>query len=53
MAKRAEIDGDPKAVDRGGRPPALKPEQVVLLRGIVLQMPHATLEELAAELGRQ
>jgi putative transposase len=53
MAKRTEIDGDPKAVDRGGRPPALKPEQVVLLREIVLQMPHATLEELAAELERQ
>jgi transposase len=53
MAKRTETDRDLKAVDRGGRPPALKPEQVVLLREIVLQTPHATLEELAGEFERQ
>jgi len=40
------------AKNLGGRPPALKPEHVALLRTIVLEMPHATLGELAAELQR-
>lgn len=53
MATQKQIGTEPKAVDRGGRPPALKPRQVALLRDIVLQMPHATLAELAAELERQ
>jgi len=41
------------AKDLGGRPPALKPEHVALLRTIVLETPHATLGELAAELQRR
>lgn len=50
MAKQMRMGDESRAVDRGGRPPALKPEQVILLRTIVAQMPHATLEELAGEL---
>lgn len=50
MTKQGQIGDEPKAVDRGGRPYALKPGQVALLRVLVSQMPHATLEELAAEL---
>ena len=50
MAKQTQMGDEPKAVDRGGRPSALKPEQVALLRSIVSQKPHATLEELAGEL---
>lgn len=50
MAKQKQMAGMPKAIDRGGRPPALRSEHVALLRSIVSQMPHATLEELAAEL---
>ena len=42
-----------KKVNLGGRPPALKPEHVALLRTIILEMPHATLGELAAELQRR
>ena len=50
MAKHKQMEDAPKAVDQGGRPPALKPQQMALLRDIVSQMLHATLEELAAEL---
>jgi putative transposase len=37
-------------VNRGGRPAALTPQHIVLLSEIVSRMPHATLDELAAEL---
>jgi len=50
MARRKETDTYPKALDRGARRPALKPEHVVLLCGILLQMLQATPDELAAEL---
>lgn len=42
-------DGE-KVVNRGGRPGALTPQHILLLREIVSRMPHATLDELAAEL---
>jgi transposase len=41
-----------KAVNRGGRPVALTPQYILLLREIVARMPHATLDELADELDR-
>ncbi|BEP84962.1 MULTISPECIES: IS5 family transposase [unclassified Variovorax] len=50
MARQRQLGDESKAVDRGGRPPALLPEQVALLLTIVSQMPHATLDELASEL---
>ena len=53
MEKDKQESGMAKEVDLGGRPPALKPEHVVLLRTIVLETPHATLGELAAELQRR
>lgn len=53
MQKDKREAGIAKEVNLGGRPPALKPEHVVLLRAIVLETPHATLGELAAELQRR
>jgi transposase len=53
MAKRKEGSATPETVDRGGRPAALKSQHIVLLRALVSQTPHATLDELAAELERQ
>ncbi|SDZ32439.1 Transposase [Variovorax sp. YR634] len=50
MARQWQMGDHPKAVDRGGRPPALAPSQLALLLTIVSQMPHATLDELASEL---
>lgn len=50
MAERKHVDDKSKVVNRGGRPAALTPEHVDLLRSIVSRTPHATLEELAAEL---
>lgn len=41
---------DEKVVNRGGRPGALTPQHILLLREIVARMPHATLDELAAEI---
>ena len=41
-----------KTANRGGRPVALTPQHFFLLREIVARMPHATLDELAAELDR-
>lgn len=43
-------DGGSKTVNRGGRPGTLKPQHMRVLREIALRMPHATLNELAAEL---
>jgi transposase len=53
MQKDKREAGIAKEVSLGGRPPALKPEHVALLRAIVLETPHATLGELAAELQRR
>lgn len=53
MQKDKREAGIAKEVNLGGRPPALKPEHVALLRTIVLETPHATLGELAAELQRR
>lgn len=53
MAKRKDGSATPETVDRGGRPAALNPQHIVLLRAIVSQTPHATLDELAAQLERQ
>lgn len=53
MQKDRQDGGRAKEVDLGGRPPALKPEHVALLRTIVLETPHATLGELGAELQRR
>lgn len=50
MAKRTQVEGVPVGVNRGGRPPALKVEHIALLRSIVSGMPHASLDELTAEL---
>lgn len=41
-----------KVLNRGGRPAPLTPQYILLLREIVARMPHATLDELAAELDR-
>ncbi|MEH3087162.1 MAG: transposase [Xylophilus ampelinus] len=45
-------DGGEKVVNRSGMPAALTPQHILLLREIVPRMPHATLDELAAELDR-
>ncbi|WP_370877017.1 hypothetical protein [Acidovorax sp. A1169] len=42
MAERKQVDDKCMAVDRRGRPAALTPEHIVLLRGSVSRMPHAT-----------
>jgi putative transposase len=39
-----------KVVNRGGSPAALTPHHILVLHEIVARMPHATLDELAAEL---
>ncbi|RYE72127.1 MAG: helix-turn-helix domain-containing protein [Oxalobacteraceae bacterium] len=51
MTQHWSGDGE-KAVNRGARPVALTPQHIFLLREIVERMPHATLDELAAELDR-
>ena len=51
MTEHRSGDGE-KAVNRGGRPVALAPQHILLLREIVARMPHATLDELADELDR-
>lgn len=43
-------DGELNAINRGGKPAALTPQHILLLREIVSRMPHSTLDELAAEL---
>lgn len=43
-------DWPQKAMKRGGRPAALMPQHILLLREIVSRMPPATLDELAGEL---
>lgn len=43
----------PPAVNRGGRPPAMKPEHTKLLLDIVTERAQASLEELADELHRR
>jgi transposase len=53
MQKDKHDAGIARKVNLGGRPPALKPEHVTVLRAIVFEMPHATLGELAAELQRR
>lgn len=50
MAKDRHVDDASKAMNRGGRPAALTPQHILLLREIVSRMPHATLDELAGEL---
>ena len=49
MTQHRSGDGE-KAVNRGGRPVALTPLYILLLREIVARLPHATLDELAAKL---
>jgi transposase len=49
MTQHRSGDGE-KGVNRGGRPVARTPQHILLLREIVERMPHATLDELAAEL---
>lgn len=49
MTKHRPSDSE-KVVNRGGRPAALTPQHILLLREVVARMPHATLDELAAEL---
>ncbi|WP_020230065.1 transposase [Acidovorax sp. MR-S7] len=50
MTQDRHGDGGLKTINRGGRPAALTPQHIVLLSEIVSRMPHATLDELAAEL---
>ena len=50
MVKDRHIEDSPKEVNRGGRLAALTPQHTLALREIVSRMPHATLNELAAEL---
>lgn len=50
MAECSRGDGDLNTINRGGRPAALTSQHVLVLREIVSRMPHATLQELAAEL---
>jgi len=44
MVTRRRI-GTARQVNQGGRPPALEPQQVSFLHGVVAEMPHATLED--------
>ena len=53
MGKKAKAEVARSRPNVGGRPPALKAEHVVVLRGVVAQMPHASLQELGAELERR
>lgn len=50
MTQDKHGDGGLNTVQRGGRPAALTPQRIGLLSEIVSRMPHATLDELAAEL---
>lgn len=50
MTQSRHGDVRSNTVNRGGRSAALAPQHVVLLSDIVSRMPHATLDELAAEL---
>lgn len=50
MTEPRRGDGESNAINRGGRPAALTPQHILLLREIVFRMPHSTLDELAAEL---
>ena len=52
MSKPIEVDEADKPGNRGGRPPALKPADMVKLLEIVGRCPRATLAELAVELHR-
>lgn len=53
MGKKGKAQAVRSKPNVGGRPPALKPRHVVVLRTVVAQMPHASLQELGAELERR
>lgn len=53
MARRWGGSEERAAVNKGGRPRALNARHEAVLRGLVAQDPHATLQELARELQRQ
>jgi len=52
MAKKRPPNSQP-LVNLGGRPPALKPEHIAVLRDIVTERAQASLQEIADELHRR
>lgn len=50
MATKHPLDGPEPPVNIGGRPPALKPEHIVVLHDIVTERAQASLQEIADEL---
>jgi transposase len=50
MTEHKHGDSESNTVNRGGRPSALTSQHILVLHEIVSRMPHATLDELAAEL---
>lgn len=53
MATKRSLDGSAPSVHPGGRPPALKPEHIAVLRDIVIEKAQASLQEIADELYRR
>lgn len=50
MATRHSLGSTEHSSSSGGRPPALKPEQIAALDEIVLERPQASLPEISDEL---
>jgi len=50
MATKHPLDGTGLSSNAGGRPPALKPEHIAILRDIVTVRAQASLQEIADEL---
>jgi transposase len=53
MATKRPLDSSQPPVHAGGRPPALKPEDIAVLRTIVMEQAQASLQEIANELYRR
>lgn len=53
MATRDRLDGIEPLSNAGGRPPALKPEHIVVLHDIVAECAQARLKEIADKLHRR
>jgi transposase len=50
MATKRSLDGSAPSVGPGGRPPALKPEDIAVLHDIVAERAQASLQGIADEL---
>jgi putative transposase len=53
MATKDPLEGTEPSSKVGGRPPALKPEHIAVLRDIVTERAQASLKETAGELSRR